>query len=180
MALKVNGLDFPEDRYYFVVSPLHLWIKQEDEDSNLYKIGFTSFLLNYLKQIRTISTRRPGQSLSKGKTLLSVDSGEYVIPMALPIPVIVKELNQDLKKNPNQLLQSPYKNWLYVLEINPNDFSDLITTSCIVKSGKPLEAFIQKERQSEALEKYNCCPKPFSNGGVVRRKRKRISKSEKG
>ncbi len=176
--LKIDGLDYPEDRYYFVISPLHLWIKEKDSE-NLYEIGFTAFLLHYIKQVRTISTRRSGQSLPKGKTLLSIDSGEYVIPMALPVPVSVREINQELKKDPKQLSKSPYNYWLYVLEIKSDDLSKLAEQSYLVKPGKLLEEFILKEKQSEALEKYNCCPKAFSTGGVVRRKRKRISTTEK-
>ncbi len=172
--MKINGLDYPEDRYYFVVSPLHLWIKEKSSDG-IYEIGFTSFLMQYLKRIRTISTRRPGQSLGKGKTLLSIDSGEYVIPMALPIPATVKEINQSLKKEPKQLRKAPYLHWIYTLEISEDDFSDLINQAILVRPGAQLEKFLQKEVQSEALEKFNCCPKAFSTGGVVRRRKRPIS-----
>ncbi len=171
----INGLEYPEDRYYFTISPLHLWIKEENDDSdeNIHQLGFTSFLIRYIGGIRTISTRKVGQSLPQGKTLLSIDSGEYVIPMALPIPVTIREGNQRLKKKPRRLNENVYGEWLYRMKIKPEDLSGLIEQETLVKPGSLLEEFIVGEEKMESLEKFNCCPKAFSSSGVVRRKRKK-------
>jgi glycine cleavage system H protein len=123
----VRGCDIPEDLYYLVEK--HVWARREGE---LVVVGLTDVAQHLAKGIISVTTKRVGRSLEKGKSIGTVESSKWVGPVPAPVGGEIAEVNQALASDPGLLNRDPYgEGW--IAKLRPHDWdrdsADLVTGS---------------------------------------------------
>jgi glycine cleavage system H protein len=121
----VLGCNIPEDLYYLVDK--HVWAGREDE---LVVVGLTDVAQHLAKNIISVTTKRVGRSLEKGKSIGTVESSKWVGPVPAPVGGEIVEVNEALTSDPGLLNRDPYgEGW--VAKLRPADWDadsdDLVT-----------------------------------------------------
>lgn len=136
----VLGCDIPEDLYYLVEK--HVWARREDD---LIVVGLTDVAQNLAKGIISVTTKRVGRSLEKGKSVGTVESSKWVGPVPAPVGGEIVEVNEALSSDPGLLNRDPYgEGW--IAKLRPNDWDgeaqDLVTGAEGVAA---YQAFLEQE-----------------------------------
>jgi len=112
----VLGCDIPEDLYYLVEK--HVWARRDGE---LVVVGLTDVAQNLAKGIISVTTKRPGRSLAKGKSVGTVESSKWVGPVPAPVAGEIAEVNEALVGDPGLLNRDPYgEGW--IAKLVPEDW----------------------------------------------------------
>jgi glycine cleavage system H protein len=125
MTTTVRGCNIPEDLYYLVEK--HVWARREGD---LVVVGLTDVAQNLAKGIISVTTKRVGRSLDKGKSIGTVESSKWVGPVPAPVSGEIVEVNEALTSDPGLVNRDPYgEGW--IAKLRPNDWNaeaaDLVT-----------------------------------------------------
>jgi glycine cleavage system H protein len=136
----VLGCDIPEDLYYLVEK--HVWARREGD---LVVVGLTDVAQNLAKGIISVTTKRAGRSLAKGKSVGTVESSKWVGPVPAPVAGEIVEVNAALAGDPGLLNRDPYgEGW--IAKLSPEDWerdvADLVTGAEGVAA---YQAFLEQE-----------------------------------
>ena len=121
----VLGCNIPEDLYYLVEK--HVWGRREED---LVVVGLTDVAQHLAKGIISVTTKRVGRSLDKGKSIGTVESSKWVGPVPAPVGGEIVAVNEALESDPGLLNRDPYgEGW--IAQLRPNDWEgesqDLVT-----------------------------------------------------
>lgn len=122
---SVNHCNLPEDLYYLVEK--HVWARPED---GLVVVGLTDVAQNLAKSIISVTLKRTGRKLAKGKSLGTVESGKWVGPVPAPVAGEIAAVNEALTGDPGLLNRDPYGDgWIAKLAADDwdGDAADLLT-----------------------------------------------------
>jgi glycine cleavage system H protein len=121
----VLGCDIPEDLYYLVES--HVWARREDD---LVTVGLTDVAQNLAKNVISVTTKRAGRSIAKGKSVGTVESSKWVGPVPAPVGGEIVEVNAALASDPGLLNREPYGGG-WIAKLRPDnwdiDAADLVS-----------------------------------------------------
>ena len=76
----VAGCNIPEDLYYLIEK--HVWARPEGD---VVIVGLTDVAQNLAKGIISVTTKKVGKSLAKGKSIGTVESSKWVGPGPAPV-----------------------------------------------------------------------------------------------
>ncbi len=121
----VRGCNIPEDLHYLVEK--HVWARREEE---LVVVGLTDVAQHLAKGIISVTTKRLGRSLEKGKSIGTVESSKWVGPVPAPVGGEIAAVNELLGSDPGMLNRDPYgEGW--IAKLRPGDWEgesqDLVT-----------------------------------------------------
>lgn len=121
----VAGCNIPDDLYYLVEK--HVWARHEGE---IVVVGLTDVAQHLAKGIISVTTKRAGKSLAKGKSVGTVESSKWVGPVPAPVGGEIVEVNAALAGDPGLLNRDPYgEGW--IAKLRPDDWegesADLVT-----------------------------------------------------
>lgn len=136
----VVGCNIPEDLYYLIDK--HVWGRREGD---LVIVGLTDVAQNLAKGIISVTTKKAGKSLAKGKSLGTVESSKWVGPVPAPVGGEIVEVNGALAGDPGLLNRDPYgEGWIAKLapEDWERDSADLVTGADGVAA---YQAFLEQE-----------------------------------
>jgi glycine cleavage system H protein len=112
----VRGCVIPEDLHYLIDK--HVWARLEGE---LVVVGLTDVAQHLAKGIISVTTKRPGRSLAKGKSVGTVESSKWVGPVPAPVAGEIVEVNAQLASDPGLLNRDPYgEGW--IAKLSPEDW----------------------------------------------------------
>lgn len=112
----VLGCNIPDDLHYLVEK--HVWARREGE---LVVIGLTDVAQNLAKGIISVTTKRVGRTLGKGKSVATVESSKWVGPVPVPVGGELVEVNEALSGDPGLLNRDPYgEGW--IAKLRPDDW----------------------------------------------------------
>jgi glycine cleavage system H protein len=121
----VNHCNLPEELYYLVDK--HVWARPED---GVVVVGLTDVAQNLAKSIISVTLKRTGRKLAKGKSLGTVESGKWVGPVPAPVAGEIAEVNEALTADPGLLNRDPYGDG-WIAKLAPDDWdtdaADLLT-----------------------------------------------------
>jgi glycine cleavage system H protein len=121
----VLGCDIPEDLYYLVEK--HVWARRE---ADLVVVGLTDVAQNMAKSIISVTTKRVGRTLAKGKSVGTVESSKWVGPVPAPVGGEIVAVNEALAADPGLLNRDPYGGG-WIAKLRPDDWEgesqDLVT-----------------------------------------------------
>jgi glycine cleavage system H protein len=136
----VVGCNIPEELYYLIEK--HTWLRREDE---LVVIGLTDVAQHLAKGIISVTTKKPGKVIAKGKSLGTVESSKWVGPVPSPVGGEIVEVNTALSGDPGLLNRDPYGDG-WVGKVRPDnwdgDAADLVTGAEGVAA---YQAFLEQE-----------------------------------
>lgn len=136
----VNHCNLPDDLYYLVDK--HVWARQEDGQ---VVVGLTDVAQNLAKSIISVTLKKPGRKLAKGKSLGTVESGKWVGPVPAPVAGELLEINDALTGDPGLLNRDPYgEGW--IAKLAPDDWegdsAELVTGEAGLEAYR---AFLDRE-----------------------------------
>jgi len=76
----VNHCNLPDDLHYLVEK--HVWARPED---GVVVVGLTDVAQSLAKGIISVTLKKTGRKLAKGKSLGTVESGKWVGPVPAPV-----------------------------------------------------------------------------------------------
>src|SRR6266511_3226509 len=100
---QVNGCNLPEDLHYLVEK--HVWARRENGH---VVVGLTDVAQSLAHKIISVTLKKPGKKLAKGKSLGTVESSKWVGPVPAPVAGEVVEVNEALSSDPGLLNRDPY------------------------------------------------------------------------
>ncbi len=121
----VRGCNIPDDLYYLVEK--HVWARREDD---LVTVGLTDVAQNLAKAILSVSLKKPGKTVVKGKSVATVESSKWVGPVPSPVTGEVVEVNEAVASTPGTINADPYGDgWIARLRADDweADAGDLVT-----------------------------------------------------
>jgi len=121
----VNQCNLPEDLFYLVEK--HVWARPEGD---VVVVGLTDVAQNLAKSIISVTLKKPGRTLAKGKSLGTVESGKWVGPVPAPVAGEIAAVNDALVSSPGLLNSDPYgEGWIAKLVADDwtADSADLVT-----------------------------------------------------
>lgn len=99
----VNHCNLPDDLHYLVEK--HVWARPED---GVIVVGLTDVAQSLAKGIISVTLKKAGRKLAKGKSLGTVESGKWVGPVPAPVAGEIAEVNDALTADPGLLNRDPY------------------------------------------------------------------------
>ncbi|MHB8657616.1 MAG: glycine cleavage system protein H [Solirubrobacteraceae bacterium] len=136
----VLGCDIPEDLYYLIDK--HVWARREDD---VVVVGLTDVAQNLAKGIISVTTKRVGRSIAKGKSVGTVESSKWVGPVPAPVGGEIAAINEALTGDPGLLNRDPYgEGWIAKLRAEDWDgeSQDLVTGASGVEAYR---AFLEQQ-----------------------------------
>jgi glycine cleavage system H protein len=121
----VRGCNIPDDLHYLVEK--HVWARREDD---LVTVGLTDVAQNLAKAILSVSLKKPGKQVVKGKSVATVESSKWVGPVPSPVTGEVVEVNEAVASTPGMINSDPYGDgWIARLRADDweADAGDLVT-----------------------------------------------------
>ena len=89
--VKIEGHEFPEDLYYHRE---HMWVRLEDGKA---RVGYNAWAAAAAGKLVSLKTRPAGKEVAAGKTLGSVESGEWGGSLKVPLSGTILEINPALE-----------------------------------------------------------------------------------
>jgi glycine cleavage system H protein len=121
----VRGCNIPDDLHYLVEK--HVWARREDD---LVTVGLTDVAQNLAKAILSVSLKKPGKKVVKGKSVATVESSKWVGPVPSPVTGEVVEVNEAVASTPGMINSDPYGDG-WIARIRADDWDadagDLVT-----------------------------------------------------
>jgi glycine cleavage system H protein len=136
LVFKIEDMEFPLDRFYYIKDGAHIWLKLE---KNEIKLGLDSFAAQLAGQIEYII-------INKGKVksndlIGSFESNKYVNKLYSPISGEINSINKEIIDNPKQINKNPYCSW--ICSIKPD--SKLVQGKHIIKGKQKISKWISQE-----------------------------------
>jgi glycine cleavage system H lipoate-binding protein len=107
-----SGFDVPED---YAFHPGHTWVM--DEGRQNARVGIDAFAGNLFGKIDSIEIAELNRWVRQGQKLCTVTREGQNIDLLSPIEGVLISVNHEVLKNPNLVVDDPYKNgWLCVVK----------------------------------------------------------------
>ena len=114
---EIHGCNIPEDLYYWPEK--HVWARPEDDGT--VTIGITDVAQHLAKGIISVTPKKVGRKLKRGKSAGTLESGKWVGPVNTPISGEIVAVNEALQANPKLINEDPYgEGWF--ARIQPSDW----------------------------------------------------------
>ncbi len=101
-----------ENLYY---SSDHEWVRAEGSRA---VIGITDYAQHALGNIVYVELPEAGQEYSAGDVFCVIESVKAASDSFAPVSGRIVEINEDLEESPELLNESPYENWISIIEMN--------------------------------------------------------------
>lgn len=139
--MKIEQYDFPDDLFYFLRDPGHMWVRRISED--IIQLGIDDYAAKRAGEIEFVRTMKDGQRVQKNQIIGTYESGKWVGQIKSPIAGTISEKNDQLRKTPSLINSDPYgKGW--ILSIKGKDIENkLVEDKEIVPTGDKLEKYIR-------------------------------------
>ncbi|MEM9491120.1 MAG: glycine cleavage system protein GcvH [Myxococcota bacterium] len=114
---------FPKDLKY---SNEHEWIRL---DGKVGRIGITSFAAEQLGDVVAVELPEPGDAVSKGDAVGSVESVKAVSDIFAPVSGTILRVNSPLNDSPEYVNEDPHnEGWMLEIELsNPDELEELMS-----------------------------------------------------
>lgn len=113
----IEDCRFPDDLYYHPEE--HLWLRQEAEEMT---VGVDALARDALGTIVHLAINQPGQTVSQGDQIGSLEAEKMVSPLIAPVSGTLVHINEAAMETPQLVSDDPYgAGWLVVIE--PTAFS---------------------------------------------------------
>src|ERR1039457_5726167 len=110
--LKHTSFDVPED---YAFHPGHTWVM--DEGRQNARVGIDAFAGNLFGKIDSIEIADLNRWVRQGQKLCTVTPEGQSIDLLTPIEGVLSSVNHEVLKDPNLIVDDPYKNgWLWVVK----------------------------------------------------------------
>ncbi len=110
--MKQAGFDVPEG---YCFHPGHTWVT--DEGHQNARVGIDAFAGNLFGEIDSIQVTDLNRWVRQGQPLCTVTREGRSIELLSPIEGVLVSINHEVLKNPNLIIDDPYKNgWLCVVK----------------------------------------------------------------
>jgi glycine cleavage system H protein len=123
---KYKDVEMPAGLYYYN-SDNHIWLRIEE--ANKVRCGIDQFGQKVAGTVAYVKVKPVGGTVTKGRTLGTIEAGKYIGPVKSPVNGTILEVNQDVISNPSLINTDSYGNGWLVLIDAPNlqeDIADLI------------------------------------------------------
>lgn len=81
------------------------------------RVGMDSLVQGVLHRIDEVKVPMPGQRVAKGQELFRIRAGEKTLSFASPIDAVVESTNDQLARDPERMIASPYgRGWVCTLQ----------------------------------------------------------------
>ncbi|MCG3227774.1 MAG: glycine cleavage system protein H [Candidatus Heimdallarchaeota archaeon] len=139
--MKIEQYEFPDDLFYVLRDPGHIWIKRKSE--NIIQLGIDDYASKRAGKIEFVRTIKEGQRVKKNQIIGTYESGKWVGQIRAPIAGEIIEKNEQLRKTPDFINTDPYgEGW--ILSIEGKDIENkLVEDKEIVPTGDKLEKYIR-------------------------------------
>jgi glycine cleavage system H protein len=136
----VCGCNIPDELYYLVEK--HVWARPEGA---LVVVGMTDVAQSLAKGIISVTCKRAGRSIARGKSIGTVESSKWVGPVPAPVSGEIAEINAELGTDPGLLNRDPYgAGW--VAKLRAGDWEaesvDLLTGAAAIAA---YQAFLEQQ-----------------------------------
>ena len=110
--MKQGGFEVPEG---YCFHPGHTWVV--DEGRQNARVGIDAFAGNLFGTIDSIEVADLNRWVRQGQPLFTVTREGQSIELLSPVEGVLVSVNHEVLKNPNLLIEDPYKNgWLCVIK----------------------------------------------------------------
>ncbi|MCG3219829.1 MAG: glycine cleavage system protein H [Candidatus Heimdallarchaeota archaeon] len=139
--MKIEQYDFPDDLFYILRDPGHIWIKRKSED--IFQLGIDDYASKRAGKIEFVRMMKEGQRVKKNQIIGTYESGKWVGQIRAPIAGEIIEKNELLRKTPDLINTDPYgEGW--ILSIEGKDIENkIVEDKEIVPTGDKLEKYIR-------------------------------------
>ena len=139
--MKIEQYDFPDDLFYVLRDPGHIWIKRRSED--ILQLGIDDYASKRAGKIEFVRTIKEGQRVKKNQIIGTYESGKWIGQIRAPIAGEIIEKNELLRKTPDLINTDPYgEGW--ILSIEGKDIENkIVEDKEIVPTGDKLEKYIR-------------------------------------
>jgi len=103
--------DLPEELYYHPKD--HVWARVEGDKVTVGLDAFGQYAAGTIQQLRTFPK---GRKVRKDQAFGNLESGKFIGPLRAPVSGEIVEVNQDVVSDPSKVNESPYENWIAVIE----------------------------------------------------------------
>lgn len=108
LILKQAGFEIPQD---YAFHPGHTWVV--DEGRQNARVGIDAFASNLFGKIDSIDLADLNRWVRQGQPLCKVTHDGRSIDLLSPVEGVVTSVNHEVVKNPNLVVDDPYRNgWL--------------------------------------------------------------------
>jgi glycine cleavage system H protein len=146
--LKIDKYDYPDDLFYYIADPGHIWIQKLDES---VRIGADDFSQDLAGEISFVRVKKEGKKVTKGGTVGTFETSKWVGPIKSPVNGTILTRNAAILEKPEKINERPYEAWIVEIEV-PNLDAEL-NDPLIVSVGDELRdhilSQITKYRESE-------------------------------
>ncbi len=104
--MEVDGCQLPEDRFYDLDADV--WLQPEAGGGSA-KIGVTHLLASFAGRFQSVTFRPVEGSLSRGRSVATVESLRFTGAVRLPVDATVVDRNDALRERPRLLNDAPYE-----------------------------------------------------------------------
>lgn len=105
----------------------HEWIKVEGDTGTM---GITDHAQKALGDIVFVELPKPGATLTRGKSLGTVESVKAVSDIYAPASGTVSEVNQELSTAPEKINADPHGAWMVKVKLsNPGEVNNLLSAA---------------------------------------------------
>ncbi len=122
----INNCNLPDDLMYWPEK--HVWARREADGT--LAVGITDVAQHLARSIISATPKGAGNTVKKGKSAGTVESGKWVGPVAAPVSGVITEVNPALKSKPGLLNTDPYGEGWFV-KMQPENWEaesgDLVT-----------------------------------------------------
>ncbi len=110
--LKQGGFEIPQG---FCFHPGHTWVV--DEGRQNARVGIDAFAGNLFGKIDSIEVADLNRWVRQGQPLCTITREGRTIQMLSPVEGVLVSVNHEVLKNPNLIIDDPYKNgWVCVVK----------------------------------------------------------------
>lgn len=145
--MKVEQYTFPDDLFYMLGEPGHIWIRKQDD--NVIVIGIDDYASKRAGEIEFVRTMKEDQRVTKGQIIGTFESGKWVGQIKAPFNGRIIAKNSKLRRDPDLINSDPYgEGWILSLEVKEIK-QQIEEDELIVPAGVKLYDYIQKRISQE-------------------------------
>ncbi len=138
---SVRGCDIPEDRHYWVEK--HVWIQRDD--TGTVAVGMTDVAQHLASNLVAVTPKKVGKTITRGKSVATVESGKFVGPVPTPVGGDIVEVNTALSGDPQLANRDPYGDG-WIVKLAPSDWDgDAAELPAGAAAVEAYEAFLAQE-----------------------------------
>jgi glycine cleavage system H lipoate-binding protein len=112
IMMKAGSFDVPEE---YCFHPGHTWVV--DEGRQNARVGIDAFAGNLFGKIDSIEVADLNRWVRQGQSLCTITRDGRSVDLLCPIEGVLISVNHEVLKNPNLIVEDPYRNgWLCVIK----------------------------------------------------------------